>query len=147
MKYAVLPARVLFALVFIMGGLGHFSQATIKYAAAQGVPLASIAVPISGAIALAGGLSIAIGYKARAGAALLIVFLIPVTIMLHDFWAIPDPLMAQMQQVMFMKNVSMLGAALFIAYFGAGPVSVDARQPARLHRSGALGEPGAAALS
>jgi putative oxidoreductase len=147
MKYAVLPARVLFALVFILGGLGLFSHATIEYAVAQGVPLASIAVPISGVIALAGGLSVALGYKARIGAALLIVFLIPVTVMLHNFWAIPDPLMAQMQQVMFMKNVSMLGAALFIAYFGAGPVSLDARQAARPERSGLLGEHGAAALS
>jgi len=147
MKYSVPPARVLFALVFILGGLGHFSQGTIKYAAAQGVPLASIAVPISGAIAIAGGLSVAIGYKAKAGAGLLIVFLIPVTVLLHNFWAVPDPMMAQMQQVMFMKNVSMMGAALFITYFGAGPVSLDARQTARPQRAGSLGEHGAAALS
>jgi putative oxidoreductase len=123
---------VLFALFFIMSAFGHFSQATIKYAASQGVPLASISVPVSGVIALAGGLSVAIGYKARIGAALLIVFLIPVTFLLHNFWAVQDPMMAQLQQVMFMKNISMIGAALFIAYFGAGPVSLDAREPERL---------------
>jgi putative oxidoreductase len=30
-----------------------------------------------------------------------------------------------MQQIMFMKNLSMLGAAMLIAYFGSGPLSVD----------------------
>ena len=145
MKYLVLPARVLFALIFIMSAFGHFSQATIQYASSQGVPLASIAVPISGLIALAGGLSVAIGYKAKVGAALLIVFLIPVTVLLHNFWAVSDPTMAQMQMVNFMKNLSMLGAALFITYFGAGPLSIDARQSARLRRSHSLGEQEAAA--
>jgi putative oxidoreductase len=145
MKYAVLPARVLFALIFIMSAFGHFSQSTIQYAASQGVPLASIAVPVSGLIALAGGLSVAIGYKAKVGAALLIAFLIPVTVLLHNFWAVSDPTMAQLQMVMFMKNLSILGAALFIAYFGAGPLSIDARQSARQRPSHSLGEQEAAA--
>jgi putative oxidoreductase len=50
-----------------------------------------------------------------------------VTLMMHNFWAIADPQMAQLQQGMFMKNLSMLGGALLIAHFGAGPVSLDAR--------------------
>jgi putative oxidoreductase len=48
--------------------------------------------------------------------------------MMHNFWAMTDPGMAQMQQIMFMKNVSMLGAALLIAHFGSGPLSVDNRK-------------------
>jgi putative oxidoreductase len=28
---------------------------------------------------------------------------------------------------MFMKNLSIMGGALLIAYFGAGPMSLDAR--------------------
>jgi putative oxidoreductase len=46
---------------------------------------------------------------------------------MHRFWAIEDPLMARLEQVMFMKNLSMLGGALLIAHFGAGPFSLDAR--------------------
>ena len=65
------------------------------------------------------------GYKARWGALLLALFLLPVTMMMHRFWAISDPQMAMVQQVMFMKNVSMLGAALLLMYFGAGPISFD----------------------
>lgn len=61
------------------------------------------------------------------GAWLLVLFLAPVTFVMHDFWAVKDPMMAQMPQVMFLKNVSMLGGALFISHFGAGPLSLDAR--------------------
>jgi putative oxidoreductase len=46
---------------------------------------------------------------------------------MHKFWTISDPGAAMQQQAMFMKNVSILGAALMIAYFGAGPISIDAR--------------------
>ena len=48
--------------------------------------------------------------------------------MLHNFWTVTDPMMRQMQMIMFMKNVSMLGGALFIAQYGAGPWSLDARR-------------------
>jgi putative oxidoreductase len=111
-----------------MAGPGHFTANTIAYAASKGVPLASIAVPLSGIIALAGGLSIALGYRARWGGWLIVLFLVPVTVMMHDFWAMTDPNMAQMQQIMFMKNLSMLGGALLIAHFGSGPLSLDNRK-------------------
>jgi putative oxidoreductase len=121
----VVAGRVLFSLLFLMSSLGHFSRQTIAYAASQGVPLASIAVPISGALALAGGLSILLGYRARLGAWLIALFLVPVTLMMHKFWTVGDPMMAQMQQIMFLKNMTMLGGALLISQFGAGPASFD----------------------
>jgi len=128
MRYLVLAGRVLYAAIFIAGALGHFSRAEIGYAAHQGVPLANVLVPLSGLLALAGGLSVALGYRAKLGAWLLVLFLIPVTATMHNFWAVQDPMMAAMQQAMFFKNLSMLGGALLIAYFGAGPVSLDARR-------------------
>ena len=128
MKVSVLLGRVLYALIFLMASLGHFSQGTINYAAAHGVPLATVAVPLSGIVALLGGLSVALGYKAKWGAGLLALFLIPVTLMLHNFWAMQDPATAQIHQVMFLKNISMLGGALLILNFGSGPLSLDAWQ-------------------
>jgi putative oxidoreductase len=83
-------------------------------------------VPLSGIFALAGGLSILLGYRAKVGAWLIALFLIPVTLTMHKFWAVHDPMMAQLQMVMFMKNVAMLGSALLISQFGAGPLSLDA---------------------
>jgi putative oxidoreductase len=108
----VLLGRVLFGLIFVMSGASHFTSQTVAYAASQGVPLASIAVPLSGVIALAGGLSILLGYKAKIGAWLLVLFLAVVTPMMHNFWAVTDPMMHQIQMAMFMKNLSMLGGAI-----------------------------------
>jgi putative oxidoreductase len=124
----VLLGRFLFALIFIMSGPRHFLSQTIGYAASQGVPLASIAVPFSGLLALVGGLSILLGYRAKFGAWLIILFLVGITPMMHNFWAVTDPMMRQMQMVMFMKNLSMLGGALFISQLGSGPWSLDARR-------------------
>ncbi len=127
-RYAAPLGRALFAAIFVMSGFGHFSPALIQYAAQQGVPFAGLLVPLSGLIAVAGGLSILLGYHARVGALLLVVFLVPVTLSMHAFWNVTDPMMAQMQMAMFMKNLAMLGAAILVIHFGAGPVSLDARR-------------------
>ena len=124
----VLAGRVFYSLIFLMTAAGHFSGKIVPYAAAAGVPLAWLAVPASGVLAIAGGLSILLGYRARIGAWLLVLFLVPVTLMMHNFWAAKDPMVAQMQMMNFMKNLSMLGGALLIAQFGAGPWSLDARR-------------------
>ena len=123
----VLAGRALFALIFIVAGFLHFTSAEIAFAAAQGVPLASLLVPFSGAMSIVGGLSILLGYRARLGAWLIVLFLIGVTPM-HKFWGVADPMMAQIQMAMFLKNLSMLGGALLITQFGAGPRSLDARR-------------------
>ncbi len=123
---ALVPiGRALFALIFITSIFGHFSGATIAQASAHGVPLATILVPLSGLLALIGGVSVLLGYRARFGAFLLLVFLVPVTLVMHAFWAIPDPQAAMLQKVMFMKNLSMIGTTLLIMYYGSGPYSLD----------------------
>jgi len=121
----VFLGRLFFALIFLMSGPRHFLSQTIAYAASQGVPMASIAVPLSGAIAFVGGLSILLGFRARIGAWLIVLFLVCVTPMMHKFWAVSDPMMHQIQFVMFLKNLAMLGGALVISQFGSGPWSLD----------------------
>lgn len=123
----VLLGRVLFAAVFILSSIKHFNGGDIAYAQQAGVPLAKLMVPASGALALIGGLLILLGYRAKLGAWLLVLFLVPVTPVMHNFWAVKDPMMAAMQMANFMKNLSMLGGAFLITQFGAGPWSLDAR--------------------
>jgi putative oxidoreductase len=126
MKYIVLIGRICFSAIFLMTFMHHFSGSGIAYAASKGVPFPSVLVPVSGVLALAGALSVLFGYKAKAGAWLLVLFLVPVTFLMHNFWTVTDPQMAQMQMGMFMKNISMLGCAFLITYFGSGPLSLDA---------------------
>ena len=120
--------RILFALIFIFAAPRHFTAEGIHHAAELGVPLAAICVPISGVMALAGGLSVATGYRARWGAWLLIAFLVPVTFMMHAFWRLQDAQAAHIQQAMFAKNIAMLGAALLLTQFGPGPISFGAKK-------------------
>jgi putative oxidoreductase len=127
-RYLCLVGRILFSLIFITAAPRHFTAEGIHHAADLGVPLARLLVPLSGVVALAGGLSIAIGYHARWGAWLLLGFLVPVTLMMHAYWKVHDPAMVHVQQAMFAKNLSMLGAALLITQFGAGPMSIDTRK-------------------
>lgn len=117
--------RFFYSLIFILSGFRHFSSETISYAASSGVILPEILVPASGLMAIAGGVLILMGYHARLGALLLVLFLLPVTIVMHDFWTITDPQTAQMQMVNFMKNTSLLGGALLIFVLGSGPYSFD----------------------
>jgi len=128
--YLVPLGRFLYSGIFLMTAFGHFSAGYIGYAAQAGVPAPGLLVPLSGVIAILGGLSITLGYKAKIGGWLIVLFLVPVTFMMHNFWAVTDPMMRGMQMAMFWKNVSMLGAALLITHFGAGPLSLDARRPA-----------------
>ena len=98
MKYLAPLGRILYVLIFFMT-VSNFKQPAISHAEAAGVPLASIAVPLSGVIAIAGAL-------------------------MHAFWKETDPQTAAMQRAMFLKNVSMLGAALLITQLGSGPLSL-----------------------
>jgi putative oxidoreductase len=127
-RYLVPLGRAAFAVGFFLFSPLLALQQSIQYAGQQGVPLPQLLVPLAGLLSLAGGLSVLLGYRARLGAWLLVLFLVPVTFFMHNFWAVKDPLMAQMQLGFFMANLSRVGAALLIAHFGPGPVSLDERR-------------------
>lgn len=130
-RYLAPLGRAAFAWAHVWFAPLNFSAQGVAWAAQQGVPMPGLLVPLAGVISLAGGLSVILGYRARLGAWLLVLFLVPVSLLLHNFWAIKDPMMAQMQEGFFIANLSRIGAALLIAYFGAGPLSLDARASAR----------------
>ena len=133
-KLWIVPiGRVLLSLIFLFSGISHFSGATISYAASMGVPFASVLVPISGAMAMVGGLSVLLGFHARMGALVLLLFMIPITFAMHAFWTFDDVTMAQNQMAHFMKNIAMMGGLLLIMFYGSGPVSVDHNHNKRKH--------------
>jgi putative oxidoreductase len=128
MRFVVLAGRILYSLIFITSGFNHFKAQTIQHGASHGVIMPNFLIPAAGVLAIIGGLSIAFGFKTKIGAWMIVAFLVPVTLTMHNFWAIDDPMQHMTQMIMFMKNTSMLGGALLIAYFGAGPVSLDERK-------------------
>ena len=116
MDYLFLLGRFLFGGFFVLAGIRHFTRLAqmAPYATAKGVPSPKAAVLGSGATAVLGGLSILLGLWPRLGVLLLAIFLVPVTIAMHNFWADTDPQMRQLNEVQFQKNVALLGGALML---------------------------------
>ncbi len=127
MEWLVLIGRILFSLIFILSGLNHLMKLDqmSQYAAANGVPAATLATIVTGVMILLGGLSVLLGYKSKIGAWLLVIFLIPTAFMMHKFWGLDNAMESANQMSHFMKNLSMAGAALLIYYFGSGPKSLE----------------------
>jgi putative oxidoreductase len=125
-RYLAFFGRQLFSVIFIIASAGHFTAGNIALAAEHGVPLAGLLVPVSGIIALMGGLSVLFGFRARIGGALLVVFLVPVTFTMHNFWAATDAAAFWLQLLLFLRNLALLGCALQVRSVGAGSLSLDA---------------------
>jgi uncharacterized membrane protein YphA (DoxX/SURF4 family) len=107
---------VLFALIFLASGVNHLTklEAMTGYATYKKVPAAKLAVVVSGLMILVGGLYIAFGVYADLGALLIAIFLIPTAFLMHAFWKESDATAKQNEQIAFMKDISMAGAALII---------------------------------
>lgn len=125
MGFITLLGRICFAAIFIVKSLEHFSKTAIDQASTAGVPAAAFLVPLAGIVAILGGLSILFGYKARLGAILLILFLIPTTFFMHQFWGQTTTFAQSMHSLCFWKNLALFGTCLMLLNFGAGPWSFD----------------------
>jgi putative oxidoreductase len=125
-NFSALAGRVLLALIFVLSGFNKISgfAGTAAYMASKGLPMAEILLVPTILIELGGGLMLIFGYRARLAAAVLVLFLIPVTLVFHNFWAAPAA-EAQMQMINFMKNLAIMGGMLCVAAFGAGRYSLD----------------------
>jgi putative oxidoreductase len=119
MDFVFLVGRILFVLAFLFSGSTiHLLQAKkgIEYARMYGVPAPEITVPLSGLMAVLGGLSVAFGIWGDLGALVLVAFLLPVAFYMHAFWKETDPQQKVNQMAHFMKNISMAGGALALFY-------------------------------
>ena len=122
-----LIGRIILGGFFIYSGLNHFLGFGMmaNYTKMKGVPLPQLAVAITGLMLILGGLSIVLGAYPKVGIALLAGFLIPVSLLMHNFWKIQDPQLKVADKVNFTKNMALLGAALmFLAIPRPWPLSV-----------------------
>lgn len=93
----------------------------------QGMPIVPLFLLGAIGVEVVGGLSVLVGFFARLGALALFSFLIPTTVIFHAFWAVPEA-HQQIQMIMFMKNLAIMGGLLMVVAFGPGPVSFDQRR-------------------
>jgi putative oxidoreductase len=124
--------RVMLCTIFLLSAVGNKIpnfNAVAGSMASEGVPAPQIMLVGAIVFLIAGSLSVVLGYKARIGAALLLIFLALATYYYHDFWTVTDPKARQEQMIQFMKNLGLMGAMLLIIANGTGPMSLDDRAP------------------
>jgi putative oxidoreductase len=128
-----LMGRVLLVVIYLWSGFHKIADpaGTMGYMAAAGMPATKLFLVLAILAELGGGTSVVLGYKTRWGAAALVLFLIPATLIFHRDFGNP------IQMIMFLKNVSMLGGLLVLLANGPGRWSLDARNAQRPGRSGA----------
>jgi len=123
---SALAGRILLASLFVLSGFNKITgfAGTAGYMASKGLPMAEVLLVLTILVELGGGLMLILGYRARMAALAIFLFIIPVTLVFHNFWAVPAA-EAQMQMIQFMKNLAIMGGMLYIAAFGAGRYSLD----------------------
>lgn len=119
----VLPliARSFLAAIFVQSGINKLLNfaGTQEVIASKGIPLPLIALILTIAVEVVGGLLVILGYKAWLGALLLFLFLIPTTLVFHN------PLADPTQLTQFLKNLSVMGGLLMVVAYGSGAFSLD----------------------
>ena len=125
----LLVGRVLLALMFILAGVGKLTDigGTAGYIASGGLPFPAVLAVVVGLIELLGGLALVVGFQARWAGLALGLFTLAASVLFHKFWAAPAD-QAFVQQLMFMKNLSVAGGLFIVAALGAGALSLDARR-------------------
>ncbi len=119
MDVVFLIGRILFGLLFVSSALmAHLIgyRRGVQYARMYKVPLAELGVPLTGVIALAGGVMVILGLWGDLGALLIAAFLLLITPLMHAFWKETDDMQKQIQMANFNKNFALFGAALAIFY-------------------------------
>ena len=113
MNIAILLGRIIVGIFYLYNGINHFIKfgAMIEYAKFKGVPLAEVGVAVSGLFLIVAAFTIILGIFPDIGVASLVLFFLPVTFMMHNFWAVPQE--QQMAEIVnFSKNMALMGSAL-----------------------------------
>ncbi len=117
MEEIFLAGRVLVGGFYLFSAGRHLTHLgeLARYAGAVGVPMPQIAVLVAGLLLAVAGLTLILGIYPDVGIAALVLFIVPVTVMMHAFWSDHDPATRQMDLVNFGKNVALLGSGLMFA--------------------------------
>lgn len=124
-----LVGRILLAALFLPAGLSKISgfSGTVGYIGSVGLPFPELAAAVAIVVEVGGAVALILGYGTRLAALALALFTLVATVIFHGFWAVPAE-QAMVQQLMFFKNVAVVGGLLALAAFGAGKLSLDARR-------------------
>jgi len=124
-----LASRLLFAVLFLPAGVGKLTgfSGTVGYIASAGLPLATLGAALALAVEILGSLALLAGFQTRIAALVLAAFTLAASFFFHAYWAVPAE-QAFVTQLLFFKNIAVVGGLLALAANGAGGWSLDARK-------------------
>lgn len=126
---ASLLGRLLMAALFLPAGIGKLTgfEGTVGYIASVGLPMPTLAATLALVVEIAGGIALIVGAGTRIAALALAVFTLFASIFFHAYWGVPAD-QQMVQQLLFFKNIAVVGGLLTLFAWGAGDWSVDARR-------------------
>jgi putative oxidoreductase len=126
-----LIGRLMMALLFLPAGIGKIGgfAGTVGYIGSKGLPLPELGAAIAIVVEVGGALALIAGFSTRFAALALALFTLVATFFFHNYWGVPAE-QAMMQQLMFYKNIAVVGGLLVLAAHGAGAWSLDAKRNA-----------------
>lgn len=124
-----LVARLLMVALFLPAGLNKITgfEGTVGYIASVGLPLATVGAVVAIVVEVVGSLALLAGFATRWAALALALFTLGASVFFHNYWAMPAE-QQFVQQLMFFKNLGVVGGLLALAAVGAGAWSLDARR-------------------
>lgn len=124
-----LVARLLMVALFLPAGLNKITgfEGTVGYIASVGLPLATVGAVVAIVVEVVGSLALLAGFATRWAALALALFTLGASVFFHNYWAMPAE-QQFVQQLMFFKNLGVVGGLLALAAAGAGAWSMDARR-------------------
>lgn len=128
-NYLSLAGRLLVAFLFLPAGISKIFgfAGTVGYIGAMGLPAPTLAAIAAILIEVLGGAALVLGFYTRFAAIALAIFTLIASVVFHAFWAVPAE-QAFVTQLLFTKNIAVIGGLLVIAAFGAGKYSLDSRK-------------------
>ncbi len=126
-----LLSRILLAIIFILSGLNKVTgfDNSVAYILSKGLPLPELGAGAAAALELVGAAALIVGWRTHWAALGLAIYCVLTAYFFHNFWAVPDAQVAG-QTIHFLKNIAIAGGFLGLMAWGAGPLSLDARQAA-----------------
>lgn len=127
--FAPLLGRMLLSLIFLASAYWKimYWSGNVEMMTEKEMPAASLLLGLAVVVELVGGLALLAGFQARVAALTLFLYLIPVTLLFHNFLGLEGP-ERRAQEVNLLKNLAIMGGLAVVFGLGAGPLSVDARR-------------------
>ena len=124
-----LIGRLLVVALFLPAGLAKLTgfAGTVGYFGSLGIPVPTLAVVVTIVVEVLGSIALLVGFQTRIVALVMAIFTLAASVAGHAYWAAPAD-QAFVAQLLFFKNIAVMGGLLVLASAGAGAFSLDAKQ-------------------